>query len=93
VAAAGGTPRATDGQCRAIAGKLTSLGVTDPAAVIRTAGLIAGQQVERLQQLHRDKAGILRQKLDDCDTPEDLDLLRAEAQIAGEPRGDGESGE
>jgi phage recombination protein Bet len=93
VAAAGGTPRATDGQCRAIAQKLTSLGVTDPAAVIRTAGLIAGQQVERLQQLHRDKAGILRQKLDGCDTPEDLDLLRAEAQLADDPRGDGEPGE
>jgi hypothetical protein len=92
---AGGTSQpATTGQVGIVNGLLEKLGLPGDenrdARVRVVSRLLPGRrQLTSTKQMTRDEAAYLREKLQGCQTPEDLDLLIAEAELARDPMGDG----
>jgi hypothetical protein len=91
---AGGTSQpATTGQVGIVNGLLESLGMPGDEnrdARVRVVSRLLRRPLTSTKQMTRDEAHDLREKLKGCAAPEDLDLLLAEAEMADDPRGDGE---
>jgi hypothetical protein len=89
-----GEAPATTGQVGYVNGQLEKLGMPGDEnrdARVRVVSRLVKHPLTSTKQMTRDEAHGVREKLKGCATPEDLDLLLAEQEMADDPRDEGEA--